>query len=148
LIELQPVLLDFIGEVGGAEMVRRFEARDGGRRWYHMSLEERRETGTPIMPWWGLPTRNTLDRATPSLPRPLAERLDEVGLDYCVLYPTIGIGVTHIADEELRRVACRALNRYLAELYGAYPDRMTPAAAVPMNTPQEAIEELRYAVQT
>ncbi len=32
------------------------------------------------------------------------------------------------------------------ELYGEYGDRMTAAATIPANTPQEAIEELEYAV--
>ena len=41
---------------------------------------------------------------------------------------------------------CRALNNYYADLFMDHPDRMTPVAVIPMNTPQEAIEELEYAV--
>ena len=53
----------------------------------------------------------------------------------------------HIDPTELRQVACRALNIINAESYGPYRDRMTPAAVIPMNTPDEAIAELEYAVQ-
>jgi predicted TIM-barrel fold metal-dependent hydrolase len=146
-IEMMPVLEDYIRQVGGADMVKRYQARDQGRRWHHMTLEERRETGTWITPWWVPTTRNTLDRATASLPRLLNERMDELGMDFCVLYPTFGIGMPHAQDDELRRVGCRALNTYLADLYGPYSRRMTPAAAIPMHTPQEAIEELEYATR-
>jgi predicted TIM-barrel fold metal-dependent hydrolase len=79
-------------------------------------------------------------------PKLMYERLDEMGLDYCVLYPSLGLVSTHFEDEEVRRATCRALNRYCAEIWGEYRDRITPVATVPMNTPQEAIDELDYAV--
>src|SRR5262249_28600811 len=50
--------------------------------------------------------------------------------------------------EEARRAACRAFNRYAADHFGPFSDRMTPAATIPMHTPQEAIDELEYAVKT
>ena len=40
-----------------------------------------------------MPTRNTLDRATAMLPKLIYQRMDELGLDFAVLYPTAGIGV-------------------------------------------------------
>ena len=36
---------------------------------------------------------------------------------------------------------------YIAHQFGEFSDRMTPAAAIPMHTPQEAIDELEYAVK-
>ena len=36
------------------------------------------------------PTKNTLDRATAMLPRLMYERLDDLGLDFAVVYPTAG----------------------------------------------------------
>ena len=41
--------------------------------------------------WWGLPTRNTLDRGTALLPDLLAARLPELGIDHAILYPTYGL---------------------------------------------------------
>jgi predicted TIM-barrel fold metal-dependent hydrolase len=147
LIELTPVLWEYVRQVGGADLLKAYRERPANNGWPTRSVAERREAGTPIMPWWVLPAENTLDRATASLPRLLHERLDEVGLDYCVLYPTAGLGMPHIREDELRQVACRALNTYLAELYGPYRDRLTAAAAIPMHTPEEAIAELEYAVK-
>ena len=36
----------------------------------------------------------------------------------------------------------------MREIFREYADRMVPVAVIPMHTPQEAIEELEYAVQT
>jgi hypothetical protein len=73
--------------------------------------------------------------------------MDDIGLDFTVLYPTLGLSFPHIEDEELRRATCRALNTFHADYFREYADRMTPAACIPMHTPQEAIEELEYTVR-
>ncbi len=147
IIEILPVLLDFVKQVGGADMVETFETLAQRRRAYEMSLDELRHTRETVSTWWLTPTRNTLDRATASLPRLLTERMDELGLDFCVLFPTTGLGFPGLAEDELRHVACRSLNLYVKEIYGPYAHRMTPAATIPMHTPQEAIAELEFAVQ-
>jgi hypothetical protein len=41
---------------------------------------------------------------------------------------------------------CRSLNRFFAEAYRPYADRMTAVAQIPTHTPAEAIAELEYAV--
>jgi predicted TIM-barrel fold metal-dependent hydrolase len=63
-----------------------------------------------------------------------------------VLYGSRTLTTTAIQDDEVRRVACRALNAFNAEVYRPYADRMTPAAHIPMHTPEEAIAELEHAV--
>jgi predicted TIM-barrel fold metal-dependent hydrolase len=153
LHEMSPLVLEYLAEVGGHDLARRFQEFQrangfGFRAWLGKSLEERRAAAIHVMPWWAAPTANTLDRATAMLPRLLRARMDEIGLDFSVLFPTGGLEYPRIEDPELRRASCRALNRYLAEVYGAHPDRMTPAAVVPMHTPEEAIAELEYAVGT
>jgi predicted TIM-barrel fold metal-dependent hydrolase len=95
-----------------------------------------------------LPTKNTLDRATATFPKLLHERLDQTGIDFAVLYPTAGLGAPHIREDELRRATCRAFNTFHADIFREYSDRLTPAAIIPMHTPQEAIEELEFAVKT
>src|SRR5439155_16577183 len=52
-----------------------------------MSVAERRRRRMGQEGFWFLPTKNTLDRATAMLPRLLYERLDDLGLDFCVVYP-------------------------------------------------------------
>ncbi|MBM4406720.1 MAG: amidohydrolase [Chloroflexi bacterium] len=144
LFELMPVFLDYLKDVGGGDMVKRYTGRAEMRRFASLSFAERMDEGAALYPWWVIPTRNTLDRATASLPKLLNARMDEMGLDFCVLYPTIGTDFHEIRDAEVRQAACRALNRYLADLYGPYSYRMTPAAAIPMHTPQEAIAEMEF----
>ncbi len=39
----------------------------------------------------------------------------------------------------------RAINHFHADIYKPYADRLTPVAAIPLNTPQEGIEELEFA---
>jgi len=147
LLEYQPLVRDFVVEIAGEEVAQRFDAMStGGRLARQVPLEKRRELGMTRFAWWGVPTRNTLDRATAMLPALMYERLDELGLDFALLYPTYGLTVTAMDDTELRCAIARAYNRYYAEVYAEYRDRLAPVAAIPMFTPDEAIAELDHAV--
>ncbi len=148
-VECEPLFLDYLKQVGGAEIAKRYVTwtqKAGLARWYNLTPEERLEKRATRPPWWGFPTKNTLDRATATLPKLLYERMDALGLDFTILYPTQGLFFLHIGDEEMRRACCRALNICHADIFGDYKDRITPVAPIPMHTPQEAIEELEYAV--
>ena len=150
-IEFEPVVLDYLKNVGGPKLVERYPSKrdkSGYLGGHSISLEERRDIRATRTPWWGIPARNTLDRATVMLPKLLYKRLDELGIDFTVLYPTLGFIVPPLLeDEELRRATCRAFNTYHADLFREYADRMIPVAVIPMHSPQEAIEELEYAVR-
>jgi predicted TIM-barrel fold metal-dependent hydrolase len=150
-VELTPVFFDYIKEIGGADMVNRYKLAVSSRannRWMQMSEEERRNSRATCPPWWARPAKNTLDRATASLPRLLHRRMDELGMDFTVLYPTFGLTEPpRIEAEEVRRAACRALNAFHADIFRDYADRMTPVAVIPVHTPREGIEELEYAVK-
>jgi predicted TIM-barrel fold metal-dependent hydrolase len=78
------------------------------------------------------------------MPRMLYDRLDELGLDFAVIYPTAGLGIARIDDDETRRAVVRGFNIVTADYFRALSDRMTPAAVIPMHTPEEAIEELEF----
>jgi len=149
-VEYGPRVRDYVKELAGAEMADRvgpaLEGTIASTRWYRQSPEERREHWTKRSPFWGLPTKNTLDLATSLFPKLMYERLDEMGLDFCVLYPSLGLVAGHFEDAEVRRATSRALNTYCAEIWGEHRDRIAPVATIPMHTPQEAIEELDYAV--
>jgi predicted TIM-barrel fold metal-dependent hydrolase len=112
-----------------------------------MSASERARSRTARSPWWSAPARNTLDLATALFPGLLHERLDELGLDYSVVYPSLGLVFLHTWEDEIRRGACRALNRSNAETFAPYADRLCPVAAIPMHTPDEAVAELEYAAE-
>jgi predicted TIM-barrel fold metal-dependent hydrolase len=96
--------------------------------------------------WWSVPTRNTLDRATCTIPRLLHERLDELGIDFAVLYPTYGFFAGLPTAPELRAVFARAFNRYSVEVFDGLRDRLEPVAVIPMADPSEAVTELHFAV--
>src|SRR5271166_3551116 len=150
LSEYLPVLREYLAAAGGKNIMQGFGRAFGktflSTEWYGLTPAERRELRSKRPPFWGVPTKNTLDLATSLFPRLLNERLDEIGLDFAVLYPGLGIGAQVFEDDEVRRATCRALNNYYADMFSEFPDRMTPVAVIPMHTPAEAIEELEYAV--
>jgi predicted TIM-barrel fold metal-dependent hydrolase len=149
----QPFFLDYVKDIGGGDMAARFEAAGGMdydetvlRPWGALSNEQRRATWATRPPWWSLPAASTLDRATAHLPKLMYERLDDLGIDFAVVYGSRTLTTTAIKDDEVRQVACRALNAFNAEVYAPYADRMTVVAQIPMHTPAEAIAELDHAV--
>jgi predicted TIM-barrel fold metal-dependent hydrolase len=148
MIEFEPAIIDFLTQVGGSTLSESFQtwANETLFSWYRLTPEERQDKRSIRGTWWGVPTKNTLDRATASIPRLLYDRMDEFGLDFAVIYPTFGLPVPHIENDELRQGTCRAFNTYYAAAYREFSDRLTPAAIIPMGTPDEAIAELEFAV--
>jgi predicted TIM-barrel fold metal-dependent hydrolase len=147
IVEFLPLIRDFLVEEAGESVARRFDdvvqSAAGVRA---LSVEDRRRFGISRTGWWGVPSANTLDRATAMLPRLLHERLDELGIDVAILYPTAGLMAMALDDDELRCALARACNRYAAECYAEYSDRLLPVAVVPNFTPDEALAELDHAV--
>ena len=147
-IEFEPAALEYLHQVGGQRIVERYQKvanQFGNKKWAQLSGQERRERRMLQPAWWGVPTKNTRDRATAMLPSLLYERMGELGLDFSVMYPTGGaLFAPFLRDEEVRRAACRAFNMYTAEQFKGLEDRLTPAAVIPMHTPQEAVEELEF----
>ena len=145
LIEFLPAVRDYLREEGGPRLAEEFDAVvSASSRFEAMPIEDRRSLGLFKLTWWAYPAKNSLDRATGMLPQLLYERLDELGLDFAVLYPTLGLTAMSLEDADLRGVAIRAFNRCSADLYAPYSDRLTPVAMIPMYTPGEAIAELEY----
>jgi|SRR5579875_173600 len=145
-VEFMPAFLDVLKEVGGSAIVQRFVRISNQAHWYQLSPKERFERRASRPPWWGVPMKNTLDRAAAALPKLLYQRLDEMGLDFAVLYPTMGLFVPGIVDEEVRKAACRRLQRIPCDDFrrvGGSADarRLHPDA-------HAAIAELEYAVNT
>lgn len=155
--EFEPMFVDHLKAVAGPSMVERYKNYGdvysrfiGGtgetRSWYGLSDAERRYARLPHPGGWGTVVENALDRVTAIVPQLYYDRMPETGIDFSVIYPSLGFALLTIEDEELRRAGCRALNNYLAEIYSGFEDRMTPAAIIPMHTPQEAIDELEHVV--
>jgi predicted TIM-barrel fold metal-dependent hydrolase len=147
LVEYLPLLRDFLVEEAGASVAKRFDdSVDSAAQVRGLAPDDRRRLGISRTGWWGVPSANTLDRATAMLPKLLYERLDELGIDVAVLYPTAGLMAMALDDEELRTALAHAYNRYAAECYEELSDRLLPVAVVPNYTPAEALAELDHAV--
>jgi len=147
-LEYGPVFGEQLRKVGGDKAVAGWTAVGGGTRAaLAMSVAERARHRISQEAFWGHPSKNTRDLATALFPRLLYERLDEIGLDFAVIYPTGGLRVPRVGDGETRRAACHAYNIVTAEYFRDFADRMTPAAIIPMHTPEEAIAELEFAVK-
>src|SRR5580704_19026328 len=109
-----------------------------------LSIEERKERGVGMQGYWGRQSTNTRDRATAMMPRMLYDRLDELGIDFGIVYPTAGLGIPRIADDATRRAVIRGFNIVTHDYFKDLSDKLTPAAVIPVHTPEEAIEELEF----
>lgn len=141
VIEYPPTLWDFVAEEGGPELADRFRAATPPR-WYAMTEQERRARREPRPGFWVMPTENVRDHAAAMFPALLEERRQELGVDFSLIYPSEGLNLVHVAREDVRRPACRAVNRYQAEIFAGYHRTICPVGVIPMHTPDEAIEEL------
>jgi hypothetical protein len=135
-IEFGPSILEFMKETAGARVADAFvELNDRIAKSIGMTTHQRRDSGIAQEGFWITPAKNTWDRAAATMPRVLHERLDEFGFDLTVLYPSAGLLVPRLEDEEMRRASCRAFNCYLAAHYRDFADRITPAAVIPCIRP-------------
>lgn len=149
-VEFFPALAGELAKEGvrldGEAMLRRTSGTFGPIvDWYSLTHDERAERRVARGPWGNGGMELALDRATAVLPRLLHERLPELGIDVSVIYPSFGLLFAHFDDERDRRGACRALNRFNADVFAELSDRLLPVAEIPMHTPAEAVDELEHA---
>jgi predicted TIM-barrel fold metal-dependent hydrolase len=151
-----PAVEDYVQRYGGSKLVdqlrkasedRRGANGGNGKSWYDQTPEERQHFRSRRQPWWARVTDNTLDVATYHLPALLAERLAEQGSDYSVLFPNNVLAPLGIKDPDARRAAHRAINHFHADIWKPYADRLTVVAGIPLNTPEEGVEELEWSVR-
>jgi predicted TIM-barrel fold metal-dependent hydrolase len=144
-IEYHPVFAEKMRKVAGSKAADGFLASQ--RRIpdaLRLSIAERKQRGIGMEGYWSRQSTNTRDRATVMMPRMLYDRLDELGIDFGIIYPTAGLSIPRIADDETRRAVVRGFNIVTAEYFAKLNDRLTPAAVIPMYTPEEALAELEF----
>ncbi len=147
-LEYAPVMREEFRRIGGAAAVEALAiASERIPNSLRMSVAERRRRRVGQEAFWSSPSENVLDRATAMLPRLMYERLDDLGIDFCVVYPTAGLSYHRMQDTRLRRAICRAYNVFTADQFRPFADRIIPAAIIPMYTPEEAVEELEFAAR-
>src|SRR3984893_9791101 len=120
-LEPIPIFLDFLRDAGGPSLVDKLIEKAQDPRWYEMAPAERMERRPHRPTWWGEPG-NSLDRATAMVPRLFYERLDDFGIDFALVYTSLGLFYVSNPDEELRRAVARAVNSMNAELFAAFSD--------------------------
>jgi predicted TIM-barrel fold metal-dependent hydrolase len=148
-VEFFPALAPELAKEGvdleGPAMLRRMSGTFGpAADWYALPPAERAERRVGRGPWGGGGQLHEIDTATRFLPHMLYERLDDLGIDVSVIYPSYGLLFPHFDAERDRRGACRALNRFNADLFAGLGDRLIPVASIPMHTPAEALDELDH----
>src|ERR1700745_3174882 len=144
-VEYDPVFSDKMRKVGGDLAADGFlKAMATTRESLSMTVAERRHKRIGQQAFWARQAENTLDRATAMMPQLLYDRLDELGLDFVVVYPTPGLRLRRVQDDPARRAVIRAYNIVSADYFKGLGDRLTPAAIIPMHTPDEAIAELEF----
>jgi predicted TIM-barrel fold metal-dependent hydrolase len=148
LLEFEPAYYEYIRAEGGEAALKAFRGLSAMAGEWYAASDQRRRHERIQRPAFGLPSKNTFDFATTMLPKLLYSRLDAIGIDYMIVNPTIAFAYVKLPDVGLRRSIARAINRCHADMMRDLSDRMTIAAVVPMVTPEEAIAELEYAVET
>ena len=88
-----------------------------------MTLAERKRRGIAMEGNWGRQSTNTRDRATAMMPKMLYDRLDELGIDFGIIYPTAGLGIPRIADDETRHAVIRGFNIVTSDYFKGLEDR-------------------------
>jgi len=122
-------VIDRIDQEGARHGVRAVKSEDGATR---IELGGR-VTGMPLLP--------TLVDESARL-----QWMDEAGIDVQLLSGWMDLAGYHLAPEAGQWLA-RVQNEALAALAAARPDRYAAAAMVPLQAPQLAADELRYAVR-
>jgi predicted TIM-barrel fold metal-dependent hydrolase len=147
-VEYDPVFAEQMRKVGGDKAADGFlAAMAATKNALELGVAERKRRRVAMPGFWTRQTGNTLDRATAMIPHLLYDRLDEIGSDFAIIYPTAGLRLPRIVDDETRRAVIRAYNIVSASYFEKLQDRMTPAAIIPMHTPEEAIAELEFATK-
>jgi predicted TIM-barrel fold metal-dependent hydrolase len=79
-------------------------------------------------------------------PQGWLEFLDDVGIDWTVLYPTQALSYGKIVSLDYAVEVARAYNDWLYETYLQFSPRFKGMALIPMQDPEAAVKELRRAV--
>jgi predicted TIM-barrel fold metal-dependent hydrolase len=144
-VEYDPVFAEKMRKVGGDKAADGFlKVMGSTKESLSTSVAERKRRQIAMPGFWTRQTSQTLDRATAMMPRLLYDRMDEFGADFAIVYPTAGLRLPRISDDETRRAVIHAYNIVSADYFSKLGDRMTPAAIIPMHHPEEAIAELEF----
>jgi predicted TIM-barrel fold metal-dependent hydrolase len=147
-IESAPVFTEYLRTVAGPAQTDAYRAlmkQRGQLRWVKNSPADRLQKRIPHE--LGAGNSGTVDLATAMLPALMYERMGELGIDFSIIYPSMGLGLLGVSDDELRANLVRAYNTMASDIYRPHGDRLAPVAIIPTHNPTEAIAEVEYAVR-
>ena len=75
------------------------------------------------------------------------EFIDEVGIEWSVLYPSMGLAVGRLASEDWATAACQAYNNWLYDRFLSQSPRLKGVALIPVQDVEQAVMELRRSVK-
>jgi uncharacterized protein len=73
--------------------------------------------------------------------------MDSEGIDAAFLYPTLGLFLGAERDHNFAANAMRAYNLWMKDYCAPYPERLFGVAAIPLQSAEIAVQELRFAVE-
>ena len=118
-VEYDPVFAEKMRKVGGDKAADGFLAAMGSTE-TALDMSVARSASAAVLPCpdSGPAKRsNTLDRATAMMPRLFYDRMDEFGADFAIVYPTAGLRLPRIQDDETRRAVIHAYNIVSSEYF-------------------------------
>ena len=129
-LEPGELFLDYVREIGGEKAMAAMHAHwEGIDAWYRATPSQRVAQRMVRPGWWVEPT-DTYDRATAMLPGLMRKRLDDLGIDVGIIYPSIGLLLPGVADAEHRRTAVLAYNTMTADQFRGHFQVFRPAAVL------------------
>lgn len=148
-MEIPAVLAEYVRQLGSGadadaylEWTGKVTAPQYGRG-HNANLAERTDAWIGKSSWWSN-TVNSYDRATSQLPKLYAERMESLGFDFAIVYPTLGLFSNRAEDDRLRPIYCRATNMHTIDTFKGLHDKMAPIGVIPFGNPTEALEELEF----
>jgi predicted TIM-barrel fold metal-dependent hydrolase len=139
LLEPTALLHEYLAGLVGGKTARRIMVCAGRQVSMGDARNRRPRTG-----WWLTPN-NARDIATAMAPSLRSERQGELGIDFSFVYPSAGLVLASLTEDEFRLAGVRAVNAMNADLCRDYSRHLAVAALIPMHTPSEAVNELEYA---
>ena len=74
------------------------------------------------------------------------EFLEKADVEYSIMYTSEGLTVGALRSVEYSIAVCQAYNDYVGDRYRNVSDKLRPMALIPMQSPKDAVVELRRAV--
>lgn len=141
-LEFLPKLDEYLREGMGSRLFQDWLRKQGSAA---LSQMKRKALRLAQPGWWtATPATHAIDRAAAAAPQLMQERMERMGIDYMILYTSVGLGTLIEPNEEMRRTFCSSLNKFYADHYLSFQQRLTPVGVIPMYTPHEALTELDH----